>query len=357
MTVDFEELCNSLTLTDIIRLQTMLSTALVRRFERSVALAFSDVVGSTRYFSKFGDAAGRQLQQRHIDLLQESLATTTGRIVDTAGDGAFLCFQTVDETVSSMVELLRLISLENSSRSRERQLAVRIGIHFGAALTDGVQVTGDSVNFCSRVSASANPGEIRLTKSAFFALTEIKHRLQCRPLPPLTLKGIDKPVHLMILEWRDTKTFPTLAVLETGQEYSIPDQDIISFGRLREQEGFQANDIVLECPDESQSMQISRWHFELRRHSDGYVIRSITAAPTVVNDRPISKGEEWPIRPGDSVRVGNVLSVVFKAPSPALQQDITAGQTIGYSNNAVPEDSAAAPTSNDAKGEMALPEN
>jgi hypothetical protein len=60
---DIEELCNSLSMTDIIRLQTVLSAALVRRFERSMALAFSDIVGSTRYFARFGDEAGCRLQQ------------------------------------------------------------------------------------------------------------------------------------------------------------------------------------------------------------------------------------------------------------------------------------------------------
>ena len=329
---DFEELCNSLSLTDIVRLQTMLSTALVRRFERPLALAFSDVVGSTKYFARFGDAAGRQLQQRHIDLLQHTLSNTTGRIVDTAGDGAFLCFEKVDETISSMVELLRLVSQENFNRSREQQLVVRIGIHFGAALTDGVQVAGDAVNFCARVSSSANPGEIRLSKDAFFAISETMHRLKCRPLPPLTLKGFDRPADLMVLNWRDARSCPASVVLETGQEYPIPDQDIVSFGRLKEQAGFPANDIVLECQDESKSMQISRWHFELRRNSEGYVIRSVTSVPTKLNEQLLSKGDELAVRPGDCVRVGNVLSVVFKAPESALLDEEAAGQTVVSAN-------------------------
>jgi class 3 adenylate cyclase len=339
---DFEELCNSLSMTDIIRLQTMLSTALVRRFERPLSLVFSDVVESTKYFARFGDAAGRQLQQRHIDLLQQTLSNTSGRIVDTAGDGAFLCFKTVDETVSSMVELLRLISVENFSRSREQQLAVRIGIHFGPALTDGVQVAGDAVNFCSRVSASANPGEIRLSRDAFLALTQLEHRLKCHPLPPAILKGFDKPAALMILDWREAGAFPDSIVLDTGQQYKLPDQDIVTFGRLREQGGVPANDIVLECSEDSKSMQISRWHFELRRRSDGYVLRSVTATPTDLNGRSIAKGEESPVRPGDSVCVGNVLSIVFKAAAPALQPTVSAGETVVYTK--LDAAKAAAPT-------------
>ena len=59
----------TLSMTEIIRLQNLLQQELTRRFERYMALAFSDIVGSTPYFARFGDAAGRQLQQLHFDLL------------------------------------------------------------------------------------------------------------------------------------------------------------------------------------------------------------------------------------------------------------------------------------------------
>ena len=83
---------DSLTLTEIIQLQTQLSQTLQRRFEKQLALCFTDVAGSTQYFARYGDEAGRRLTQRHIDLLSAQLPKTEGRIVDTAGDGAFTCW-------------------------------------------------------------------------------------------------------------------------------------------------------------------------------------------------------------------------------------------------------------------------
>jgi class 3 adenylate cyclase len=331
---DFEGLCDMLSMTEIIRLQAMLSSALVRRFERRMALCFSDIVGSTPYFARFGDEAGRQLQQRHIDLLHKAIAPAGGRIVDTAGDGAFLCFQTVDGAIASVVELQRLISAENLTHAREHQLAVRIGAHHGSVLTDGVQVTGDAVNYCSRVAATANPGEIRLTKEAFFALADARQRLRCRMLPPVSIEGIERPAELMLFQWRDQSIFPTKVRLETGQEYTLLDQDIISFGRLEEKDGNPANDIVLQCSDEHATLQISRWHFELLRRATGFVIRAVSNAPTVLNDHLLSKGEEHPLAPGDSVRVGNVLSMRFEGPL------TSAGQNGGV-ETFIPQDPAA----------------
>ncbi len=313
MEPDLENLCNTLSLNDIVRLQTMLSAALVRRFEKQMALAFSDIVGSTRYFARFGDEAGRQLQQRHFDLLPPAITPNGGRIIHTAGDGAFLCFPTADDATSSMIELLKLISTENCSRSREQQLAVRIGIHYGPVLTDGVNVNGDSVNYCSRITGTANPGEVRVTKEAFLALSDVRYRLKCHMLPPVSVKGIDRPAEVMALDWRDQDAFPTIVKLETGEQFVLPEQDIISFGRLKERDGYPANDIVLDCGDDAQTLQISRWHFELRRRPTGFMIRALSATPTALNGRMLDKGEECALRPGDCVRVGNVLSLHFEA--------------------------------------------
>src|SRR3954452_12787689 len=103
-------------MTEIIRLQNQLSQELSRRFEKDLALAFSDIVGSTPYFERFGDEAGRQLQQRHLDLLQEVVKSAGGRIVDTAGDGAFLVFPTAEAVAGAFIAFQQKISADNASR-------------------------------------------------------------------------------------------------------------------------------------------------------------------------------------------------------------------------------------------------
>ena len=68
MPPDFD--LGSLSMTEIIRLQTLLTQELSRRFETSATICFTDIAGSTAYFARFGDAMGRQLQQLHIDRLE-----------------------------------------------------------------------------------------------------------------------------------------------------------------------------------------------------------------------------------------------------------------------------------------------
>src|SRR5262245_50807820 len=103
----------TLTLTEAIRLQARLSTYIDKTFQRDTALVFSDIVGSTAYFARFGNEAGRSLHQRHLDLLQLVVADRGGRIVDTAGDGAFLCFAGVEGACNAMIDLQRRIMADN----------------------------------------------------------------------------------------------------------------------------------------------------------------------------------------------------------------------------------------------------
>jgi class 3 adenylate cyclase len=316
MTTDFD--LENLSLTDIIRLQNQLSQVLARRFERRVAVAFSDIVGSTAYFARWGDESGRKLQQLHTDLLQQAIAAFGGRIVDTAGDGAFTCFPKVDDALDGLIDFLKTLSKENSTRSREHQLAVRIGINFGPALTDGKAVSGDSVNLAARVTSTSDPGEIRLTRDAFREIGNVVRRIRCRSLPPVELKGISRPVELLVLDWRDRSVFPVGFVIEeTEEQLLLPDQDIVTFGRLAEHDGQRANDVILTLPDRMQAKQISRWQFELRRRVDGLVLRPVSDSVTEVDGAAVPKGEEARVRPGSVVKLARVMTLKFLAPEPA----------------------------------------
>lgn len=322
---------DSLTLTEIIQLQTQLSQSLQRRFERQLALCFTDVAGSTQYFARFGDEAGRRLTQRHLDLLTAALPSAQGRIVDTAGDGAFTCFPSVELARQAMVELQQSIMRDNFSFSRDQQLSVRCGIHHGNVLTDGVLVTGDAVNLCARVTATANGGEIRLSRAAFQEL-QPSWRLRCRDPKSVEMKGFARPIEVLTLEWRDNSQLPTKVLLvETGREFPLPDQDVISFGRLRDLKGIPANDIVLELPDAQLSMQISRWQFELRRQPEGFVLRPVSDQVTEVDGVIVQRNQQVPIRPGMQVRLARIMTLEFKAATLGSQSSIPEAPSTYYS--------------------------
>jgi class 3 adenylate cyclase len=302
-----------LSLTELIQLQNHLSELVRRRFERALALAFTDIVGTSTYFARFGDEAGRRLQQLHLDLVAAAVAPAGGRVVDTAGDGAFLCFPTTGGALDALVALQGAVSRANLTRPVDHQLAVRSGAHFGPVLTDGTVVTGDSVNLCARVASTASGGEIRLTRAAFLELPHTA-RARCRVIGAVELKGIAGPTEILRLEWRDARLFPSLVrVAETGEQLALPDKDTITFGRLAPSPGVPGNDVVLLLADRALAQKISRWHFELRRGPDGVLLRPVSTGSTEIDGKLVPSGEQVPVRHGSVVRLAGVMTLTFLA--------------------------------------------
>jgi len=302
----------TLSLTELIQLQNELSEIIVRRFETRLALLFSDIVNSVEYFARFGNEAGCKLQRRHFDLADQVVPKHNGRIVDRAGDSVFSCFATVEQAAKTSVELQLALCKDNINRERDHQLVVHIGIHYGTVLTDNVLVTGEAVSFCARVAAASKGAEIRLTREAFAELAGAR-RACCRALAPIELKGIARPVPTLVLEWRDPNLFPTaFRIEETSSICPLPSQDTIGFGRLQENNGMPANDVVLVHPDPNQNNRISRWQFELRRDADGLFLRQIAdTSITEVDGVAVPQGKRAQIKPGTEVRVGRALTLNF----------------------------------------------
>jgi hypothetical protein len=154
---------------------------------------------------------------------------------------------------------------------------------------------------------------MRLSTEAFHELADPQTRLRCAPLPPATLKGIARPVEMVLLDWRDRRRFPDhVRIEETGEEIPLPPLETITFGRLRSGDDVRGNDVVLQLPDKDQMMQISRWHFELRRRPDGLVLRQLSDTVTEVDGVAVRRGAERSIYAGTVVRVGGVLTLAFQ---------------------------------------------
>jgi class 3 adenylate cyclase len=301
-------------LSELIKLQDRIEQTLRARFERPLALAFTDVVGSTEYFARHGDHAGRLLHQRHLDLLRANLGP--GKIVDVAGDGAFTAFPRAELAAATIAAMQRAIELDNKQRHREHHLSVRAGIHFGPVLTDGTIVAGENVNLCARVCSSAAASEVRVTKEAFRELPP-EMRRRCEPLPAFKAKGFAEPVDVLRLVWAAPSDVPSkVRIAELGTEVVLPARDTITFGRLAEPGNPASNDVPLVHPDPQIAQKISRWHFELRRVEGALKLRVVTDAPCEVDGALVPRGSEVPVKTGTTVRVSRVLTLTLEGGNP-----------------------------------------
>jgi class 3 adenylate cyclase len=301
----------TLSLTEIIRLQNQLSTILSQRFERRVALIFSDIVGSTAYFSRFGDEAGRRLQQLHIDILSEVIKGKQGQIVDTAGDGALVTFCKTEQAVEALLCFKKYLGIHNCRLSSAQQLTTRVGIHWGSTLTDGYVIAGDSVNVCAKLAAMAQPGQICLTSSAFDDLPAT-FRAFCQVIGSVTIPGSGQSLDILELLWRDVFNIPSaFRVKETKDEFPLPEQPVVTIGRQTDATRTRINEIVLTLPDPQLTQQISRRHIEITRGADGLVLQVLSDKMTEVDDQPIPQHHTVPLKIGSKVRLSGVITLEF----------------------------------------------
>ena len=116
----------------------------------------------------------------------------------------------------------------------------------------------------------------------------------------------------MELIWWDPLRFPEYVCIEnSGEKLPLPALDTISFGRIAELDGAKANDIVIKLAEEQLSNMVSRWHFELRRRPEGFVLRSVSSQLTEVDGRTLKKGEEADVRAGTSVVLAKTIVLKF----------------------------------------------
>src|SRR6266403_5614753 len=65
----------------------------LRRHKTHQAVLFTDVVGSTTYFDRFGDTAGLLLLHRHDNLVTTAVTEFNGLVVKTFGDSVMAEFE------------------------------------------------------------------------------------------------------------------------------------------------------------------------------------------------------------------------------------------------------------------------
>jgi class 3 adenylate cyclase len=146
-------------------------------------ILFTDIVGSTELASKLGDAAWRQLLQRHHATVRRELARFKGRELDTAGDGFFAVFDGPARAV--------LAASAISDALRELDVQIRAGLHTGECEVADGKVAGIAVSIGARIAALASPGEVLVSSTVKDLVAGSELRFEYRG--EHRLKGIPEP--------------------------------------------------------------------------------------------------------------------------------------------------------------------
>jgi class 3 adenylate cyclase/tetratricopeptide (TPR) repeat protein len=127
---------------------------------RKIAVLFTDIVGSTRYFKEEGDVAGRKMLQRHQEIASRPIVEHGGIVIKTVGDSLMAYFSDPVEAVKAAIKIQQRFHNVNRTQDPDCSIFVRIGVHFGDGIIEEHDIFGSVVNLAAKIVPLAAKDEI-----------------------------------------------------------------------------------------------------------------------------------------------------------------------------------------------------
>lgn len=166
-----------------------------RYTRRVLAVLVGDVSGFSALMGQDDERTARDV--RRIQTLVATIASEHGGHAEPqAGDSIAVRFESVLGAVQSALHVQEQLAEEAAS---DRQLRLRIGIHFGDVLVEaGGAALGDAINVAARLCALARPGTVCVSEGVY---RHVRGRFEA-PVEDLgrqRLKNISDPVHAYLI--------------------------------------------------------------------------------------------------------------------------------------------------------------
>lgn len=166
----------------------------------TLAIVFTDVVGSTALGNEFGDERMNEILKAHFEQGRGLLNEQGGWEVKTIGDSFMAVFHSTDKALDFAIAL--------HSNPGHPRVQVRAGIHVGEVQVRDRDISGDTVNFSKRVVDAAKDAEIWLSDQAKLnieTLRATRHSgLKWEPHDRVPMKGFSNLFTLWSLVSSDT---------------------------------------------------------------------------------------------------------------------------------------------------------
>ncbi|MEV0354668.1 adenylate/guanylate cyclase domain-containing protein [Nocardia sp. NPDC050697] len=161
-----------------------------------VAIAFSDIEGSTALNERLGDRAWVRLLARHERLVGKQVAAHGGHVIKSQGDGFMIAFAETAQAVRCGLDIQAALARGTESAERVR---VRIGIHMGTSVRRGDDLFGRNVAMAARVAGAAGGAEVLVSAEVRAAIAKIPG-IVVTGTREVALKGFDGVHRLSTVE-------------------------------------------------------------------------------------------------------------------------------------------------------------
>jgi DNA-binding NarL/FixJ family response regulator/class 3 adenylate cyclase len=161
-----------------------------------VTIMFTDVVGSTTLYDRYGDDQADARRARHFAVLRAVVASHDGREVKSTGDGLMVTF------TSAVAAVRCAVAMQRATTGAADGLEVRIGIDAGEPLSEAGDLYGTPVIVASRLCDAAGPGEV-LATHVVSQIAGPRVAELMRPAGSFRVKGISESVATALVRWRE----------------------------------------------------------------------------------------------------------------------------------------------------------
>lgn len=186
---------------------------------RQVSILFLDIVGSTSLSQRLDPEEIHAVMDGALARLTAVVRAHHGKVLQYAGDNLLAVFG-ADQSHERDAENAVLCGLamldEGRALGRQVQAAhlhegfdVRVGVHTGGVLLGGGvdgegTIRGIAVNIAARMEQTAPAGALRISQDTWH---QVRGMFDADPQPPLAVKGVDAPVHSVLVRRARPRAF------------------------------------------------------------------------------------------------------------------------------------------------------
>ncbi|WP_437678931.1 adenylate/guanylate cyclase domain-containing protein [Sorangium sp. So ce131] len=123
-------------------------------------ILFSDIVGSTRFYERLGDARAFAAVKRHFHEVYTAVRANRGVVVKTIGDAVMAAFRDPGDALQAAVALQELFHDDRSETGLRLRLTLTMGSCLAVNLNSGIDYFGRTVNLAAKLQGFASAGQI-----------------------------------------------------------------------------------------------------------------------------------------------------------------------------------------------------